>query len=1065
MAYKQQVNNRRTYLRGLEPGLRNSMPGVFDTGYEEPTYLSFKLHLGSLINAGSSITGLNEMPAPQNKVGLITNYDLMPTPFFQLKSPLSYRQENSHLQPGSSKQLGNQEFVYSAYDYLFNSNQAYRAELLLEFIQGWSELQFQNQYFFTKVSGIGGINAIDAKDGQRLKNKKISITFRDSVDQRVRYLLSLYKRIVWDDTYQRWALPDMMRYFRLYVFISEIRTFHSAVNPNARHSEYEDGPKILGRSETSNSGRRKSFFDNIQDEWNKVKNTAATTVKNEFNKATSALISQIPETGIPIVDNFIDEKTGRGSISDVTRGGKVTDYNLDDIMAAASFVYRTVNDISPVTVYEFDMCDIDLASINKIFKDSYTNTNPEESTEYTFDVNVRNVRVIEHYNILNELGRWPRSSEFSFAPAGPVALSYDSDLSSYLDDDLVNRINRNLQPQGVNISSSVINTYSTLLQDSSYFTDDMFMGEHEKFHIPGVSYHKSDLTTGIDPRKQGGQIANNSLLAKLTGSAIKSAINLGANVGRKVVNKALNTKIGSTELSINDIFGVFKSGDFMGTAHAIGKAANGILDPAGNAIGLRGADGDVIMRGALARIASVRPTDELEFRNTLIARELLSPNKKGIYDDLMGPNVNKDFIDFQLDEIYRDQFEKYKLALEGNRDQWSLNNKLIDNSIYDAKFELARLIVTAEKPIKLADLGFSSTEPLKQLDELNLLGEDKKKILLLGLSQECFKLEELSPIDLRLIKPEDLQLIGLPQSAIKTLLELQGLPQNATKDSITLENIPQNANKNQLDLNGIPQGTEKNELELTGVPQDANKSSFDLINIDQTVTKEDHRLMGLPQDANKSKYDPTSIEQEALKNNLDLYTDLNKPTKSDIVNYIDLVEPKKNEVDPELGDFYSIDKTKQSINDLDFVGSNKNDTNLLQNIDQRSEKSDFRPEVQLNTVSKNSDALERSSIYRKNGISDLEMFNDKDLKDSLLNTEKMYSAEKNTRSQFSGPFYSTEPNKDFLNDMRVEVHPDNPAKSKLVRKHKTIKDEPTNTSGPGEHTLSELKKNIYNKRD
>jgi hypothetical protein len=36
----------------------------------------------------------------------------------------------------------------------------------------------------------------------------------------------LYRKIAWDDTYQRWVLPDMMRYFTLKILIAEFRTFH-----------------------------------------------------------------------------------------------------------------------------------------------------------------------------------------------------------------------------------------------------------------------------------------------------------------------------------------------------------------------------------------------------------------------------------------------------------------------------------------------------------------------------------------------------------------------------------------------------------------------------------------------------------------------------------------------------------------------------------------------------------------------------------------------------------------------------------------------------------------------
>lgn len=73
--------------------------------------------------------------------------------------------------------------------------------MLLEFIDALNEIQNDFPWYFQSISGIQNLLQIKPDQGYRLKNAQVTIKMIDSIDQRVRYLLSLYRRIVWDDVY------------------------------------------------------------------------------------------------------------------------------------------------------------------------------------------------------------------------------------------------------------------------------------------------------------------------------------------------------------------------------------------------------------------------------------------------------------------------------------------------------------------------------------------------------------------------------------------------------------------------------------------------------------------------------------------------------------------------------------------------------------------------------------------------------------------------------------------------------------------------------------------------
>lgn len=186
--------------------------GEITSMYDQPTYMTFKLVFApnrdvTYNNAGRVSSG-------------ITNYDIMPHPLFGEKG---------------SDNVDSRE-TYSAIDFLMDSNEYTRARMLEEFIKKFNDLQNNFQWYFTSIDGIDDLLKVNPKSGMRVPmDKKLTINVMEGLDLRMTHLLSMYRKIAWDDTYQRWVLPDMMRYFTLRIYITEFRTFHTVdplVNSN-----------------------------------------------------------------------------------------------------------------------------------------------------------------------------------------------------------------------------------------------------------------------------------------------------------------------------------------------------------------------------------------------------------------------------------------------------------------------------------------------------------------------------------------------------------------------------------------------------------------------------------------------------------------------------------------------------------------------------------------------------------------------------------------------------------------------------------------------------------------
>jgi len=203
------LNKPFKFFRSVGAPLKDKdelIKSTFSKRYDEPTYLTFKLDF---------ISGSKNIPANNTQS---TSFDRMPNPLL----------DTSYIEKNADDIIIDREF-YSTYQYLRDQNELVRAEMLKDFIIKWKSLNEDFQYYFQKVSGLQQLFSVDPTKGIRSNNFILKITMLEGVDLRVSYLLNLYRKIAWDDDYQRWILPDVMRFFQLKIYINEFRNFHTPV--------------------------------------------------------------------------------------------------------------------------------------------------------------------------------------------------------------------------------------------------------------------------------------------------------------------------------------------------------------------------------------------------------------------------------------------------------------------------------------------------------------------------------------------------------------------------------------------------------------------------------------------------------------------------------------------------------------------------------------------------------------------------------------------------------------------------------------------------------------------
>ena len=315
------------YIRKFLNRHRSDGSGGLKNGIDEPTYVSFWVDF---------------VISPENDV-VAGDYNTMPHGL--LNAP-------------------NNGNGYSTEEYLRNLGYYIKANNIKAFRELLHKIVIQSPWTINSIGGLDSIYKTDITSGwtKRGKEGKIRITMTDSLDMRVSALMDLYKLSAVDEEYGRDLLPDIMKYFKMRIHVSEFRMFHE--------------PKV-----------KNTFLDPGGFEENVYKST--TSKLNPFtyieNNAPSSIL---PNTRIGReVDNLFNIASNQGRESIETDG---------------YFLQKLDKELS---LFRFDLsqCEIDIASIKPSWADELGNKQIGEPVSLTFDIKVGNVDYMGSYPVIYSL--------------------------------------------------------------------------------------------------------------------------------------------------------------------------------------------------------------------------------------------------------------------------------------------------------------------------------------------------------------------------------------------------------------------------------------------------------------------------------------------------------------------------------------------------------------------------------------------------------------------------------------------------------------------------------------
>ena len=430
-------------------------PDFFARAFDEPTYLTFKVEF----NFGDVESEYRNMAYNNN--GLLENitdsrldtmYDYLPEPFLE-----PYRRESknrfmessyrttSYTEDGEiyTGEAGGEAFIendivdaslgktYSTETYLdINLGDHGRAALLHNFKLALKDIQNNFPYYLQSINGINSLFKVDHASGIRLKDAKIELECMEGLDLKITQLLNMYKKIVWDDVYQRWILPDMMRYFNMKIYISEIRLFHDFVKGKPEKQQLHN---------FSEKDKRNSLYSN-KDKWYDTAANAlrtATALSNTFLGTKSNL-----NTAINYAASTYE--TARGLYDSIA--GAIVDINMCN---------NAFNYVMPTICIDCHMCEFDITNINRHL-DSLKAYKVTESPKPKIIINVGQAKDIQIYPLNASLKYIEKKGYFN------TIKDYISDKSTY--DEI----------KGSSISPNDINNArnNSLKYTGNYISDD-----------------------------------------------------------------------------------------------------------------------------------------------------------------------------------------------------------------------------------------------------------------------------------------------------------------------------------------------------------------------------------------------------------------------------------------------------------------------------------------------------------------------------------------------------------------------------------------------------------------
>ena len=353
------------------------IPEFFARAFDEPTYLSFRVEFMfndpemAIRNTAYNNQGINDTAIRTAFYGQM--YDYMPEPFL---NDFFTRDEKGAMKPTDTS-VG---ILYSTENYLdINLGDHGRAMLLHTFKRALKDIQDNFPYYFTSLRGIDSITSINPGEGVRVKEGLIELECMEGLDLKITQLLQLYRKIVWDDVYQRWILPDMMRYFGMRIYVSEIRLFSDVKNENGTVGTW-DFSKEAYRNMTYNGQVDESggsFLELVKNDPNMLRKSTA--VSQSFLGTKSIITKALNYTS--------------GTVN--TRLGVYE--SITGALNQLEYCNNAINEVMPTLCFECHMCEFDIKDTLSHISELKSSNKDTSSPKPKIKIKVGQVREKQSY--------------------------------------------------------------------------------------------------------------------------------------------------------------------------------------------------------------------------------------------------------------------------------------------------------------------------------------------------------------------------------------------------------------------------------------------------------------------------------------------------------------------------------------------------------------------------------------------------------------------------------------------------------------------------------------------
>lgn len=378
-------------------------PKYFVRAFDEPTYLTFKLEF--MFHNKRNILFNNDVREESNRLTGDRNeteqaYDYLPEAFLQDSMLAQNDGAVSHdnlieLSTTTSyvpmDYIGNTSFrgssyvgyYYSAEDYLgLNRGEFGRARLMRKIKFILKDLEENFPYYFKSIEGLNDLNKIKYNAGRRV-NDEVVLTIKcyEGLDLKITQLIQMIRKVTWDDNYQRWVLPDMMRFFGMKIYISEIRTFHEMHRLDLTHP-FRNGPQL-------------NLYNFRDDESGDLANMTEATTPGNILRTVLGITGGIL-TAAEALGNTYFEGTGfQNAVNSINNSyTALSDANTSLAQMYQTVCFSAINFVMPTICYECHMCDFDISdTMSEMSTMSSTSKDPQEQV-----LRIK-VRQVEDYQV------------------------------------------------------------------------------------------------------------------------------------------------------------------------------------------------------------------------------------------------------------------------------------------------------------------------------------------------------------------------------------------------------------------------------------------------------------------------------------------------------------------------------------------------------------------------------------------------------------------------------------------------------------------------------------------